>query len=178
MTIQSGGSVQTSESQADLSLQGFPRYLITAVLALAILLVAAAALFPSQQLEHRRVIDLDSRRDELIQQASGLQPSDDTYVKVPNTPYPVNTIKLFPALLSLDAAMLVIFAGILSKLSWSAGQVTRVGHWSIARTDWLLITILTVTGGALRSVGSDRSLWIDEISTLAWYVQAPAIDTF
>jgi mannosyltransferase len=178
MTIESGASVQTSERQGDFWSRGFSRYLTTALLALAVLLVAAAALFPVQQLEQRRVIDLDTRRHELTQQASGLQPSDDSYIKVPNTPYPINTIKLFPALLLMDAVLLIIFAGMLSKLKWSDGQLKRAGHWPFDRTDWQLVTILTVIGAALRIVGSERSLWIDEISTLAWYIHAPAIETF
>jgi hypothetical protein len=178
MTIESDGSVQTSKSQGDFSSHGFLRYLIALLLALAVVVVAAAALFPTQQLEHRRVIDLDSRRDELTQQASGLQSSDDTYIKIPNTPYPINTIKLFPALLLVDAVLLISFAGILSKLRWSGGQVTKAAQWPFERTDWLLVVVLTVIGATLRTIGSDRSLWIDEISTLAWYIHAPAIDTF
>jgi len=178
MTIESDASVQTSESQGDLSSQSSPRYLITALFALAVLLVAAAALFPAQQFEQRRAIDLDSRRDELAQQALGLQPSDDTYIKVPNTPYPINTIKLFPALLLVDSVLLIIFAAIFSKLRLSPGQITRTEPWCIERADWLLVIVLTVIGAALRIIGSNRGLWIDEISTLAWYIHAPAIDTF
>ena len=179
MTIESSGSIQASETQGDFSSHGFPRHLIcSALVALAVLLVAAAALFPAQQLEHRRVVDLDSRRDELIQQASGLQPSDDAYIKIPNTPYPINTIKLFPALLLVDAVLLIILAGIFSKLRLGPAQITRAKRWRFERADWLLVIALTVIGGALRTIGSNRNLWIDEISTLAWYIRAPTMDTF
>ena len=39
------------------------------------------------------------------------------------------------------------------------------------------MTVLTVIGATVRIVGSDRSLWIDEISTMAWHIRGPAIDT-
>src|SRR5713101_5988591 len=100
MTIEDGPAVKTYEKQSHFSSGEFPRLLIRAtLLALAALLVVAAVLFPAQQLEHRRALDLDARRYELSQQASRLQSRDDNYIKVANTPYPINTIRLFPALL-------------------------------------------------------------------------------
>ena len=179
MTIEDGRPVQTREIQRLFSSRGLPRSLSRATfLALASFLVVAAVLFPAQQLEHRRAANLDARRNELSLQSSGLQPWDDTYTKVANTPYPINTVKLFPVLLLGDAALLVILAGILSKFGWKSVQVTRAGRWRFEHTDWLLVTVLTVIGATVRIVGSDRSLWIDEISTMAWHIRGPAIDTF
>jgi hypothetical protein len=152
--------------------------LITVLFAIAVLLVAAAILFPIQQFEQRRAIDLASRRDELAQQSSRLQPSDDTYVKVPNTPYPINTIKLFPALLLVDSVLLITLACIFFKPSLRPAQITRTEPWRVECADWPLVIVMTLIGGALRIIGSNRSLWIDEISTLAWYIHAPVIDTF
>jgi mannosyltransferase len=173
-----GISVQASGSHGGFSSPRFARCLITALLALAVVFVAAAALFPAQQFEQRRLTDLASRRDELTQQAAGLQPSDDTYIKVPNTPYPINTIKLFPVLLLVDAVLLIILAGIFPTLTLSAAQKTRARYWRFDRADWLLVIGLTASGASLRVIGSNRGLWIDEISTMAWYVRAPTIDTF
>ena len=178
MTIGSDSSVQTSESEGKPASQTFPRYLITAFFAIAVLLVTAAILFPVQQFEQRRTTDLEARHYELAQQASGLQASDDTYIKVPNTPYPINTVELFPALLLADSVLLITFAGIFFKPGLRPAQETRTEPWCVERADWLLVIILTLIGGALRTIGSNRSLWIDEISTLAWYIHAPVIDTF
>ena len=179
MTIEDGRPVQTCEIQRHFSSRGFPRSLSRATfLALALFLVVAAVLFPAQQLEHRRAANLDAQRNELSLQSSGLQSWDDTYTKVANTPYPINTVKLFPVLLLGDAALLVILAGILSKFGWKSVQVTRAGRWHFELTDWLLVTVLTVIGATVRIVGSDRSLWIDEIGTMAWHIRGPAIDTF
>jgi hypothetical protein len=179
MTIEDGHPVQTCEMQGRFSSCGFSRFLIRAtLLALAAFLVVAAALFPGQQLEHRRAANLDVRRNELTQQSSGLQPWDDTYTKVANTPYPVNTLKLFPALLLGDAALLVILAGIFSKFASNGPQVTRARRQDFEHSDWLLVIVLTVIGVTLRIVGSDRGLWIDEITTMGWHIRGPAIDTF
>ena len=96
MTIEDGRPVQTREIQRLFSSRGLPRSLSRATfLALASFLVVAAVLFPAQQLEHRRAANLDARRNELSLQSSGLQPWDDTYTKVANTPYPINTVKTF-----------------------------------------------------------------------------------
>lgn len=56
-------------------------------------------------------------------------------------------------------------------------QLTKAERRPFDRADWLLIIALTVTGATLRIIGSGRSLWIDEISTMAWYIRAPLIDT-
>jgi len=66
MTTNDRGAVQACELQRKLAWLGFPLYRIRfALLALAVLLTAAAVLFPAQQLEHRRLINLDTRRNEL-----------------------------------------------------------------------------------------------------------------
>ena len=140
--------------------------------------MVAAVLFPAQQLEHRRAANLDAQRNESSLQSSGLQSWDDTYTKVANTPYPINTVKLFPVLLLGDAALLVILAIVPFKVRVEERASHRAGRWYFEHIDWLLVTVLTVIGATVRIVRSDRSLWIDEISTMAWHIRGPAIDTF
>jgi mannosyltransferase len=179
MTIEDGDAIRTHELQRHVSSRSFPRSLIRfALLFFVLFLVAAAVLFPVQQIEDRRAANLASRRDELTQQASALQPWDDTYIKIANTPYPINTTKLFPLLLSVDAVLLIILAALLSRLRLAYEPLTKAEKWPFERADWLMAAVLTVIGATLRIVGSDRDLWIDEISTLVWYVHGPVIDTF
>jgi hypothetical protein len=87
------------------------------------------------------------------------------------------SIPLFPGLLLADAVLLLILAAILPKSKWNGVQLTKAERRPFDRADWLLIIALTVTGATLRIIGSGRSLWIDEISTMAWHIRAPLIDT-
>jgi len=179
MTIDDSDAIRTYELQRHVSAISFHRSLIRfALLFFAIFLVATAVLFPVEQIEERRAANLASRRDELTQQASALQPWDDAYIKIANTPYPINTTKLFPLLLSVDAVLLIILAALLSRLRVAYEPLTTGGKWPFERADWLIAAGLTVIGATLRIVGSDRDLWMDEISTLAWNIHAPVIDTF
>ena len=87
MTIDDSDAIRTSELQRHVSAISFHRSLIRfALLFFAIFLVATAVLFPVEQIEERRAANLASRRDELTQQASALQPWDDAYIKIANTP--------------------------------------------------------------------------------------------
>src|SRR5215467_3873999 len=165
MTIEDADAIRSYELQRHVSSRSLPRSLIRfALLFFALFLVAAAVSFPVQQIEDRRAANLASRRDELTQQASALQPGDDTYIKIANTPYPINTTKLFPLLLSVDAVLLIILAALLSRLRLAHEPLTTGGKWPFERADWLIAAGLTVIGATLRIVGSDRALWMDEIS--------------
>jgi len=145
--------------------------------ALVAFVFAAAIFLPTQEIENKRASNLDRMQQESAQELARLQPGDDTYVEVPDIPYPINTAKAFRVVLLLDGIMLIAFAAIAPRLQLNGGRnaTTAVAH---ARDDWPLLLLLTAIAGVLRTVGSDRGLWIDEITTLVHYARGSALDVF
>jgi mannosyltransferase len=150
------------------------RFLSTA---LAAFVLAAAMLLPAQDIENKRAANVDRMQQETALELTRLQPGDDTDVAVPDIPYPINTAKLFRVLLLLDGMMLITFAAMAprSRLTEGPNMATALAH---AREDWAFLLFLTVIAGIVRTVGSDRGLWIDEITTLLDYARGSAMDVF
>jgi len=151
---------------------------------LALLLFAAAVLFPAQDIENSRIANRDRLRQEAAHWAAQLQPNDDTYVRPLDTPYPISAPKLFRWLLCFDGVLVLAFAAMAPRFK----QIPRrdpnekiplnstTALMTCVRHDWPYLLLLTIVAGALRIVGSGRDLWADETTTLLQYILRPAVD--
>jgi hypothetical protein len=134
------------------------------------MVLVAAWVTPAERIDlwkssHLAALAADSNAD-----AERLTPADDEYVERVTQPYPISSGLLLRFFLIGDAIFLV---------AWGAMAPFVVGRRDVAMRPWwprgetAVVVALTAAGAALRVIGSNRDLWIDEITTLVRHVRVP-----
>ncbi|HTK28155.1 MAG TPA: glycosyltransferase family 39 protein [Vicinamibacterales bacterium] len=137
---------------------------------LAALLLLAAVLLPAARIDAHKA----RHRAELAEaprlEASRLTPDDDPYIERVTQPYPVSSAGLLRLFLLADAVLLASW-GRLRRYAGGQPGAALPRLWPAGEGRY--VAALTAGGFVLRATGSNRDLWIDEITTLMRHVRSP-----